>query len=344
MSIEPGQTWKIDIFRPEDAEGVAGLFKLVYGNGYPIRTFIDAGLLRRENAAGGVLSSVARTPKGDIVGHNALFHSAHYQGTWESGSGVVHPDYRGGAGIFTKMVAHGEKILRDRSDGQAIFGEPVCNHVFSQKMCHSQGWTTHALEMDLMPAAAYAKEGSASGRVSALLDFKTLHTRPHEVFLPEVYDEGMRSLYAGLDDQRRLLPAKGEPPAGLSTAIEASIFEFAQVTRLGVREIGEDFAAALTENERRAQEKGVVVFQVRLILTRPWVGWAVAELRRRGYFFGGLLPRWFDDDGLLMQRMSHRPGWESAQIAFDRSRQIMALAKKDWESLMPICDQRRPWL
>ena len=70
----------MDLFRPEDAEGIANLFLSVYGEGYPVKTYLDPEKLREENAAGRVISSVARTEKGDIVGHNALYNSAPYRG------------------------------------------------------------------------------------------------------------------------------------------------------------------------------------------------------------------------------------------------------------------------
>ena len=56
-------------------------------------------------------------------------------------------------------------------------------------------------------------------------------------------------------------------------------------------------------------------------------------LRRRGYFLGGLLPRWFDSDGLLMQKTAARPGWEDMQIYFERAQKIAALARADWEAI-----------
>lgn len=38
-SVEPGQSFEVDLFRPADAKGVARLFQAVYGDGYPIKTF-----------------------------------------------------------------------------------------------------------------------------------------------------------------------------------------------------------------------------------------------------------------------------------------------------------------
>lgn len=49
--ISPHQIWEVDLFRPEDAPGVARLFRLVYGDGYPVKTFTDPERLIAENAA-----------------------------------------------------------------------------------------------------------------------------------------------------------------------------------------------------------------------------------------------------------------------------------------------------
>ncbi|BBO91339.1 MFS transporter [Desulfosarcina ovata] len=66
--IEPGQSWDVFRFEPKDANGVARLFRAVYGDGYPVRTYVEPDLLIRENAAMRVVSSVVRTPGGDIDG------------------------------------------------------------------------------------------------------------------------------------------------------------------------------------------------------------------------------------------------------------------------------------
>lgn len=97
--IEAGQPWEVYRFEPRDAEGVVRLFHSIYGAGYPVRTYVEPQLLIEENAAHRIISSVAKTPDGDIVGHNALFNSAPHSGTYESGAGLVHAAYRGGKGI-----------------------------------------------------------------------------------------------------------------------------------------------------------------------------------------------------------------------------------------------------
>lgn len=63
----------------------------------------------------------------------------------------------------------------------------------------------------------------------------------------------------------------------------------------------------------------------------PWVGGAVEILRQNGYFLGGALPRWFDTDGLLMQKIRKRPDWEGICTANDRYKTILDMVRADWD-------------
>jgi hypothetical protein len=329
--IEPGQDWEVDLFRPEDAEGVVRIFRSVYGAGYPVRTYVEPQRLIEENAARRTLSSVARTPRGEVVGHNALFNSASHPGTYETGEGAVHAAYRGGKGIFTRMVDHGLEVADTFPLVNAVFGEPVCNHVYSQKMTEKAGFVLRALEVDLMPAAAYEKEASAAGRVAAFLTFRTFRPRPHAVHLPAVYQDVLRFLYEGLDDSRDFRISNEGIPAGTVSEIRIRVFDFAGVARVAVHEAGEDFGPRLEGLEKELQEKGILVIQVWLNLACPWMGQAVETLRDRGYFLGGALPRWFDDDGLLMQKILKRPDWDGICLYTDRAAEILRLVRADWE-------------
>ena len=79
------------------------------------------------------------------------------------------------------------------------------------------------------------------------------------------------------------------------------------------------------------REKGILVIQVWLNLACPWVGQAVETLRDRGYFLGGALPRWFDNDGLLMQKILKRPDWDGICLYTDRASEILRFVRADWE-------------
>jgi hypothetical protein len=329
--VEPGQEVVVDFFRPEDAEGVAACFRAVYGEGYPISIYLDPAEIAKANAEKKIISSVARTAGGQVVGHNAIFASAPCPKIRESGAGVVLPAYRVG-GLFGKMCAHGVHVAAPHFGIELVHAEPVCNHPYSQEMTrHKMDMVTMALEVDLMPAAAYSKEKSAPGRVSALLDFVTVTPWPHSVFLPKAYEKELGFIYEGFKEDRTLEIAKETPPAGSRSQVSTQVFDFAQVARMTVHEAGEDFAEALAEEEAAAVSQGCIVFQAWLKLASPWVGASVETLRQAGWFLGGALPRWFDEDGLLMQKILQEPGWDDMVIVFDRAKKIAEMVRKDWE-------------
>ncbi len=330
-AIEAGQPWEVRAFRPEDAEGAAGLFRAFYGRRYPIRAYVEPQRLMEENRAQRILSSVAVTPRGEVVGHNAIFRSAHFEGIYETGAGIVHPAYSGGKGILTAMVAHGVREIAPRLGLAGIHGEAVCNHVFSQKMMHGLGAWSCAIEVDLMPAAAYGRQPGASGRVAAVYGHIALQPRPHAIFVPPAYREDFDLILARAGERRETVPAAGGLPAGCATRVEERYFDFAQAARLSVLEAGGDFDGVLENMERALFPRGAHLVQVLLPLSRPWVGAAVDALRSRGYFLGGLLPRWFDTDGLLMQKTARRPDWEGIRLEFDSDRRLLERVRADWE-------------
>ncbi|MFZ5587102.1 MAG: hypothetical protein ACOZHQ_14385 [Thermodesulfobacteriota bacterium] len=321
---------EVDLLRPEDAPQVAALFRKVYGDGYPVRDYYEPETLIAANRAGRIISSVARTAEGRVVGHVALFSHSPHPKTYESGAGLVEPEHRAG-NLFTRMCAHGVAVGGPRFGVQAVWGEPVCNHVYSQRMCRSLGWISMALEVDLMPAAAYAKEKSAEGRVSAVQDFVTLRPQPHRVHLPAAYAGDVAWLYDGFDDRRELVVADDPLPAGVTTRIDNRIIPPAQVARMTLWQTGPDLDQALATAEAEALAQGVEVCQAWLSLGDAWSGAAVEMLRARGYFLGGLLPRWFGVDGLLMQKLRRPPEWEAIKLEFDRAKRLLALVRADWE-------------
>jgi hypothetical protein len=329
--IEPGQSYEMDGFRPEDAAGIVNLFRAVYGNGYPIRMFYDEKALTQGNAAGKCFSLVARTPKGDIVGVEHLFRSAPFDGAYEAGSGLVLKEYRN-QGITRNLLAFLFNQWGPKQPGiEEMYGEPVCNHTHMQKLVSKFGFTETALEVALMPAEAYDTERSASGRVAALLAFRTYAAKPHAVFLPPMYDDQLRTIYSLLKYSREISGADQELPASVVSKAHLSIFHFARVARIAMHETGSDFLDYLTNLESRAVTDNAAVLQVWLKLSDPWVGAAVEILRARNYFLGGLLPRWFDQDGVLMQKVLCEPDFEGIRLYSDGAKAIFHMVHEDWK-------------
>lgn len=228
-------------------------------------------------------------------------------------------------------MAHGLELAATLAGVDVVFGEPVCNHLFSQKMMAKMGFVTRALEVDLMLASTYTNDASATGRVAAFLDFKTYRPKPHTVYLPGSYAEVLRFFYDDLYDERGFCVSVDAIPATAATDMRFEVFDFVGVARIAVHVAGADFSKQMDLLEKKLHEKGVVAIQVCLDLSCPWLGAATEILRNRGFFLGGVLPRWFDTDGLLMQKIRKVPDWKGIGVYTDRAAKILEKVRTDWE-------------
>ncbi len=333
--IEGGQEFVIDRFRNEDAEGVARLFRIVYGDGYAVKLVYNPAALieafeKREN-----MPAVARTGKGDIVGYCGHYRSSPNPDLYESGQGLVLPSYRTEQ-IFSKLWIY----LTETASGQntdAVFGEPVCNHLYSQKAGAAiyGADTETAIEIDLLPAEAFSAENSASGRVAAMPMFMIFKQKPQTINIPKVYKTQLDYIFSTknikLNDKHTFRESSGDAPPGIKSAFKTQVFEFAKVARIAFSEAGGDFEKVFEKIQEEMLLQNIVVTQVWLKLTTPWIGSIVDSLRSKGFFLGGVLPKWFGDDGLLMQKVTGRPNWEGIKLYSERAKNILKLIREDWE-------------
>jgi len=330
----PGQeAFTVDHFRPEDAEGIVRLFHAVYGEHYPIRLFYDPEAICKANAEGRYISIVARTSAGEIIGANNLYPSACCRSLYESGVGLVLKEYRS-FGVNKRILGYlYDDFIPRHPPIEEVFGEAVCNHPYMQKAIPVSRFVETAIEVALMPAEAYAKEGSAKGRVATLIAFRCYRPKPHRIYLPLPYEETLRWIYGRLDDTREIVPAGSESTGGGESRARMEVFDFARLVKIAVEEIGADLGTRIDALEREAVGRQAVVFHAWLNLAQPRVGRAVEILRERGYFFGGALPRWFDSDGLLMQKLLCPPDFEAIVLESDFAKALLEVIKNDRQSV-----------
>lgn len=324
------RSFEVRLLRSEDAEGVAQLFREVHGEDYPIKLFYDPLKLIEANQEGDYHSVVARSTDGRIIGIHNLFRSAPSRTVYEWGVGLVLKEWRG-MGVSGAIEQYMLESVVSELGMHTVFGEPVTIHLHMQKHCEQFGFEATALEPGLMPGDAYTGEGVASHRVSTLLHFRIFRNIPQKIFVPVTYNEAMRFMYGNFSLDRTFSESTEPLPSGTVSEAKLDLFDFAKVARISFYETGSDFAERMSDLETEAIEKGSILIQVWLKLTSPWVGTLVNVLQARGFFLGGVLPQWFDDDGLLMQKVLFTPDFESIQLYSDRAMRITDLVKADWQ-------------
>ena len=321
-------TFEVGLFCPEDAEGVARLFRSVHGEDYPIKMFDDPVQLVKANQEGDYYSIVARSSDKEIIGIHNLFRSAPSREVYEWGVGLVLKEWRskGVSGAIEQFMI--DNVV-SKLGMHTVFGEPVTNHVRMQKAGLKYHFNTTALEVGLMPGEAYSGEGVTSHRVSTLLFFRIYRNIPQKIFLPKPYNVALRLMYENFSLGRDFSESTSLPPRHTVSRSNMELFDFAKVARIAFDETGSDFAEHISDLESEAVKKGSIVIQLWLKLTSPWIGEVVKVIQGKGFFLGGLLPQWFDDDGLLMQKLLVRPDFDSIQLYSDDSRRIADLVRAD---------------
>jgi len=329
MLKEQGIT--IDKYRREYGKGIAKCFSEVYGDGYPVKSVYNPDMLQEEFNKGNFYPVVALNERDEVIGVMAVYRSSPvYDKIYEAGAGIVLPAYRG-KNIATMLFKYLSEKLPGEVELEEIFGESVCNHTKIQKMVVQNGYLETGIEIDLMPFEAYTKEASSQGRVSTTILFLCLKDKAQDVFFPEVYTKELEFLYLNSKRKRTLIPSKADIPSGSVTKGNHNFFEFARVNRLTITTIGEDIGSFIDSVEKGLLAKGVYVSQVFLRLDCPWIGMAIDVLRKKGYFLGGTLPRWFDADGIFMQKIYRKPNWEGINLYSSRAKEILCFIRADWE-------------
>jgi hypothetical protein len=323
--------YRIEPFHAADAQEVTDLIKEVYGDGFPVETVYDPTKMIAAVDADKLIPFVARDAGNRLVGFTAVYPLAPYRGVREMGTTVTRLQDRN-QGVSVLMYEYGLTVVAKQYGIELMYGEAVCNHTFTQRAVVKLKVPVveTALALDLMPAETYEKEQSASGRVSVVCIFGVIARKPHSVYIPAAYREPLRFIYEGIEDHRTLLPSKDSLTAAKKTIVSGQTVGSSGLGRLTITEAGEDFDRVFGQQEEELIKRGNTILQVWLKLASPAVGDVVDRLRKKGYCLGGVLLRWFNEDGLLMQKVIGKPNWEGIHLHSERMKKVMAFVREDW--------------
>lgn len=323
LAVPPGQDVVVDVFRPQDAEGVAKLYYAIYGDTFAIDYVYDPERIREANEGPDLHQVIARTEAGEVVGLSALFRVPPGKGILESGGLMLLPDYRLGTLLF-RLIELTQQVARDQLRLNAVFGQSVTDHLTTQKINARYGFQGLALEMESMPA----RPDAMGGRISLLNEFVVFNDIPHAVHLPERYAPILREMYAGLGSARSFLA--GQTPAD-TTLWALALMPAASIAKVSVSRLGADFPAMLKQVVD--EHPALHALHLQLPLSDAGLPWAVEEARLLGFTLAGLLPLWTDRDVLLLQRVPARPNFSAPALLTDAAQNLLDHVRADWESL-----------
>lgn len=315
--------YEIAAFQTADSLLLPDLFRKIYGDHYLAGEVYDPAHYIRANESGEGISIVARGLDDMPVGHVALVTSAPYRGVREVGQGVVDPDCRGG-GILNGMIDQAI-VLADRDPGVCgLYGASLTNHTFSQRSVWRAEFVDVGFEIGFVPARMMQIEAQAQGPVATCLQYLPLGDAPRQsAFLPSAYRDLLVHLYDHLRLHRQFDRGGEALDQAAPSRIEVLDLPRFDIVRVNVFRIGADLPALLASINREAEQNGRTMVQVFLELGSPTADAACEALRKQGFWFGGLLPRWMDRDALLLQKSVNGAPWFEGIQAYTNDAQAL---------------------
>lgn len=321
--------YKVRLMQDSDAQDIVALYRAIYGEHFPIREMYNPKHIIQQQEEGLMYRVVLVDASGKILAHHALYRLKEtYKGLYEAGQGMVWPEYRGkNFSNFTQDYI--ATVLFPVLNAEECWGESVTNHVMMQKSALYVGVKETGIELEVMPAQSYVAEQSASGRVGAVVCSIAFGEKPHTVFLPAPYADLLKRIYANAKKDRRMEASTQTLPAGAKTRYADTFISGAGVYRLTLFEAGSDVADIVAGLVKKHKAAGAEVFQVFLPLDKAWSGALTEVLNRQGFFFCALIPRWFDADGLILQKLVHPTDYDVMKIYSDLAKDLLKFIIQD---------------
>lgn len=322
-----------------NASHVGTVFRSVYGDDFPLKYVYQPDSLWKEIEEGRLVAALAFDAAGQAAGYIALYKTAPNPLLWEAGNMIVNPVYK-----LTNVSSllgnyYFDPAFCGKGENDGIFSEAVCCHYFTQVSGSKSGLSDCALELDQLDGDSFKDNNhnkEETKRVSCVLSFLEFNDPIETMYLPEVYADVLQNLSKPLRSRCYQLGIAPLPDSGV-TVWEEKYYASAQTWKIAVREIGADWPTVVAEILAEGLQKQVISLQVTLNTACPQIGIAVRQLREQGFFLGGLVPRWFGTDGVLLQKVfGNEPDYDGTKLYTRTAKELLTFIRADWEEVRKL--------
>jgi ribosomal protein S18 acetylase RimI-like enzyme len=315
-------------FRPSQAEAVVAAIRSVYADDYPIAGVYDPQFWISQNQGPELYTFVAEGPAQEVLGVVSFYQVAPFGELYEFGRLAVRPEHRQ-SGLGLKLLSGALEHFSKESGAAGVLAELGCHWKVGQNMLHQLNFQEVALAVNMGPAETFAPERRSNQRFSAVLSYFDLRDRSQKVHLPPRWKELLFFCYGDLCLRRKQVD--DGPALEGCCRLQSQYLVRAAVARLDFLQLGADFVPQLSQAQEDYQRQGAQVVQLHLNLEDPFSPAAAEAAFQLGYRCCGLLPRWFDGDGLLLQRNTQPPDLSHDQLSSQRAQELSRRVEFLWK-------------
>ncbi len=290
-------------FREGDEERIAYLIYKNYGHSYIKDSFYYPQKIAQEH--GKTFYSIVAESQGRIVGHFASILVPE-SSIAEIGIVVVDPLFKG-RGIMNRMIKHvlkkAEEIGLD-----AVFGEAIMYHVFSQRSNLRHGFNESALMLGKTPADITLENNEltkAEKRGALLVGYKFFHIYEKALYLPKVYRKQIKKTY-----ENALIPVqkrkKEEQKIPKHIFLHYDFDPPTNIATIRIDRYGKDFKHKflLLVSQLRAKHCDMIYADVSLEEI-PQIDKVIRIMNKRGFFYCGVMFLWHRKKDYLRLQLKH---------------------------------------
>jgi len=301
--VDPNLPITIREFAEGDEEGVAYLIYKNYGHSYIKDLFYYPQKILEFH--GKKFYSVVAQCNSRIIGHFA-FILVPESTIAEIGIVVVDPLFKG-RGIMNRMI---ELILKKAEDIglDAVFGEAIMYHTFSQKSNLSHGFSESALILGKTPVDITIESNELTKkykRGAVLIGYHFFHKTLKSLYLPKVYSDQIGKTYvnAGVSFTKKKKKTQKVPEHIFLT------YQFDPPTNIAtirVDRYGKDFKHKffLLVAQLRAKHCDMIYADISLE-NIPQINKVVKIMNKRGFFYSGIMFLYHEGEDYLRLQLKH---------------------------------------
>jgi len=302
--VDPNAPITIREFAEGDEEGVAYLIYKNYGHSYIKDLFYYPQKILEFH--GKKFYSVIAESDGRIVGHFA-FILVPESTIAEIGIVVVDPLFKG-RGIMNRML---ELILEKAEDIglDAVYGEAIMYHTFSQKSNLSHGFSESALMLGKTPIDITIESNELTKkykRGAVLIGYRFFHKTPKSLYLPKVYRDQIKQTYVNAKIPFKIKKKKNNLKIPKHIFLTYEFDPPSNIAAIRVDRYGKDFKHKflLLVSQLRAKHCDMIYVDISLE-NIPQINKVVNIMNKRGFFYSGIMFLCHEKEDYLRLQLKH---------------------------------------
>ncbi|MHB8111225.1 MAG: GNAT family N-acetyltransferase, partial [Syntrophorhabdaceae bacterium] len=282
---------------------IPALFESVYGGSYSDPGVYSTGYLADRISRGELVSIVAVSREGHVIGHCALVKDNDRTGIVRAAMSVVNYAFRN-TGCESRMLAAVIGEARRRCLW-GVLSQSVTHHVFAQKAGQKLGFKRIGLQVGIISdRRMYDGSYPAPGRrQSTAIGYLPLRDGPKITLYPPGHHRdfiGMLFREAGLNRimARRELRNNGQLTGRSFMRVRMINHEIAQIT---IDRYGAASFRCVEEILQNLKARDIRYISMELPLISPVTATACSEFEQLGFFIAGIMPHSSIGDSLVLQ-------------------------------------------